>query len=259
MTHNAAEIFTMQLARAAAKQANGFLRARHLQKADRDDIIAAAMLWCWENRDNYSLTTTLETWFMNAVRHAYQSMQRKELASYEESLEGLATGPDPTFNTVAAEQAALVLVEALPPIYKEIAAHTMEGYTHREIVKKGYPHDIVKDTHKRIKQLRRLIPDESFGDWLTNNSRTEVPLNFDDIDASKNFSKIDKQLSAQLDFPPKHNDKDCPVCWRCKWFEGYLPGSKVSVRLKIGNTEVNEAVKNVEARKIEIAQQVRDA
>src|ERR1700688_1553266 len=109
MSHNASEIFTIQLARAAAKQANKFLRARGLRKSDRDDVIAAAMLWCWENRDNYSLTTTLETWFMNAVRDAYKDLQRDVLPTSAESIEQFG-GADETYNSVAAESSATTLI-----------------------------------------------------------------------------------------------------------------------------------------------------
>jgi hypothetical protein len=37
-----------------------------------------------------------------------------------------------------------------------------------------------------------------------------------------------------------------------------MPDGKRSVRMEIEDAEVREAVKNTEARKIEIAQQVRD-
>ena len=116
MTHSASEVFTMQLARAAAKQANKFLASRGLQKADRDDVIAAAMLWCWENRDNYSLTTTLETWFMNAIRHAHRDLMRDELPPSSESMEQIG-GADDTFNIVAAESSAKILLDAMTPAH----------------------------------------------------------------------------------------------------------------------------------------------
>ena len=61
----------------------------------------------------------------------------------------------------------------------------------------------------------------------------------------------------KLEFSPAAG-KDCPPCWRCMWFEGYMPAGKRETRMKIEEAEVREAVKNTEARKIEIAQQVRD-
>src|SRR5271157_5315009 len=99
MTQNAAEVFTMQLGRAAGRQANKFLRNQGLQKADRDDVISSALLWCWENRANYSLTTTLETWFMYAVRHALDSWRSNELPTSDESIDNIGGGgEDPTYS-----------------------------------------------------------------------------------------------------------------------------------------------------------------
>lgn len=70
-------VITRELSRASAK-ALRFLRARGLSREDRQDILHDAILWCLENRNNYSLTTTLETWFINAVRDAYKRLKRHE-------------------------------------------------------------------------------------------------------------------------------------------------------------------------------------
>jgi DNA-directed RNA polymerase specialized sigma24 family protein len=254
LTHNASEVFTMQLARAAGKQANRFLRARGLQKADRDDVIAAAMLWCWENRENYSLITTLETWFMNAIRDAYKDFQRNELPTSDESLDNLGGAEDTTYNTAAAESSAKTLINALAPIDKEIAVLTMEGYTYREIWKKGYPKQTIDEAHQRIRQLRRLLPDQESARLI---SRTAPAVSSDNQTfCGDQLSEIDMEL-AKLDFAPAAG-KDCPPCWRCMYFEGFMPAAHISTRMDIEDLEVREAVKNTEARKIEIAQQVRD-
>lgn len=71
------EVITRELAR-ASKIAVRFLRQRGLEFADRQDILHDAILWCLENRNNYSLTTTLETWFINAVRNMYQRYRRHQ-------------------------------------------------------------------------------------------------------------------------------------------------------------------------------------
>ena len=249
MTHSASEVFTMQLARAAAKQANRFLRSRGLQKSDRDDVIAAAMLWCWEHRDQYSLTTTLETWFMNAVRDAYKELQRDELPTSEESLENMGGG-DTTYDSVAAESSARVLISALTPLHAEVAALIMRGYTREEMVEKGISKRAIDEARQRIKQLSRLRPDE---DVVRLVART-APLSSDDAD--DRLSEIDMALE-QLDFAPPAG-RDCPPCWRCSWYEGFMPAGKRDTRMEIEDAAVREAVKNTEARKIEIAQQVRD-
>jgi hypothetical protein len=249
MTHTASEVFTMQLARAAAKQATRFLSARGLQKSDRDDVIASAMLWCWENRDNYSLTTTLETWFMNAVRNAYQDLKRNELPTSEESLEGMGGGDD-TYNIAAAESSAKALLGAMTPTDKRVAVLTMQGYTQGEMMACGIPHNVIQGARARIRQLRKLLPDME-GVRLI--GRTAPPVSSDDADDK--LSGIDMELE-KLDFAPPAG-KDCPPCWRCMWFEGFMPADKRSTRMDIEDKDVREAVAVTEARKIEIAQAVR--
>jgi hypothetical protein len=249
MTHNAAEIFTMQLARAAAKQANKFLAARGLQKADRDDVIAAAMLWCWENRDNYSLTTTLETWFMNTVRNAYQDLQRNELPTSDESLENMG-GEDTTFGAVSAESDVRSLLRQLTAPEREIVQQMLDGVTWREMVKSGVPKVAIEQTKEVLRVLRKEMPDNAARAVL---ARTASKGGSDDADDA--LSAIDVELE-RLDFPPPAG-KDCPPCWRCMWFEGFMPAGKRDTRMDIEDAEVREAVRVTEARKIEIAQQVR--
>jgi hypothetical protein len=252
MALSAQDVFAMQLARGAGKKANRFLYARGLQKADRDDVISAALLWCWENRANYSLTTTLETWFMNAVRNAYQSLRRGALPVGGDLLAEMSDG-DKTFNSAAAQSAAEVLIGALTPAGKEIASLTMQGYSRREMMARGHSKQSIDDAHKRIRQLRRLQPDYDTRAVLSRDGATDPAPNPDEV--TDQLSGIDMEIQA-LDFPPPAG-KDCPPCWRCMWFEGFMPAGKRDTRMDIEDIEVREAVKNTEARKIEIAQQVR--
>lgn len=69
------DVITRELAR-SSRVAIRFLRKRGLSLHDRQDILHDALLWCLEHKDNYSLTTTLETWFINAVRDAYKRLKR---------------------------------------------------------------------------------------------------------------------------------------------------------------------------------------
>lgn len=250
MSHSASEVFTLQLARAAAKQANRFLSARGLQKSDRDDVISAAMLWCWENRTNYSLTTTLETWFMNAIRDAYKDMQRDELPTSAESIEQFG-GSDDTYNKAAAESSAKVLINALTQSHKTVAVLTMSGYTRSEIIERGISKRAIDEAHQRIKQLRRLLPD---ADGVRLIARTMPPVSSDDAD--DRLSEIDAVLE-QLDFAPPAG-KDCPPCWRCCYFLGFLPSGKRDTRMDIQDKAIRDAVNSTETSKIEIAQQVRN-
>jgi DNA-directed RNA polymerase specialized sigma24 family protein len=250
----AEEIFTMQLARAAGKTANKFLHARGLQKADRDDVVSSALLWCWVNRANYSLTTTLETWFMNAVRDAYKNLKREELPSSEDAI-GILTGGNDTHNIAAAESAVDALLSALTPVDREIALLTMQGFTYREIWKQhGYPKRVIDEAHQRIKQLRRFLPEPEVR-VAVRSGVTPRRASSDDVEDTER-SRIDAEIE-QLDFAPPAG-KECPICWRCSWYYGFLPDGKRDTRMDIEDLEVREAVKNTEARKIEIAQQVRD-
>jgi hypothetical protein len=56
---------------------------------------------------------------------------------------------------------------------------------------------------------------------------------------------------------PKHG-KDCIPCWLCKWYEGYMPAERKSVRMEIKEPEVHDAIAATEAEKVRIAQEVRD-
>lgn len=49
---------------------------------------------------------------------------------------------------------------------------------------------------------------------------------------------------------PQHTRADCPVCWRCSYFMGLTPRSYHTPRF--ADPEMQEAVRNIEARKIRI-------
>lgn len=187
---------------------------------------------------------------MNAVRNAYQDLQRNELPTSADSIEFMG-GADETYNRVAAESAAQALINALTQSHKAVAVLTMRGYTREEMINKGISKRVIDEAHQRIKQLRRLLPD---AEGVRLIARTMPSVSSDDTDDQ--LSEIDMALE-QLDFAPPAG-KDCPPCWRCMYFEGFMPDGKRAVRMDIEDLEVREAVKVTEARKIEIAQQVRD-
>jgi DNA-directed RNA polymerase specialized sigma24 family protein len=242
-------VFVLQLARAASKKAQRFLASRGLQHADRDDVIAAAMLWCWENRDSYSLTTTLETWFMNAIRDAYKALRRGELPVSDESIERLGGG-DTTYESAAAESAAEAISRTLTRAERRVAVLTMEGYTKANMLDRGVREIDIRESRATIRRLRELLPDDVSYRVLV---RTPPASSSDDTD--DRLSEIDVAIE-QLEFAPPAG-KDCPPCWRCMYFEGFMPAGKRETRMEIADVEVREAVKVTEARKIEIAQQVR--
>jgi DNA-directed RNA polymerase specialized sigma24 family protein len=239
------EVFVMQLARASRKA--NFL-VRRLSRPDREDILAEAMAWCWVNRANYSLTTTLETWFVGAVRDAMKTWRRGEIREAAKSLADIPTG-DSTLADAEARSSAQALANALPAEYKTVAKMQMEGKTRAEMLQQGVSRDTYDAARERIKQLSKLIPDAHEYRRVL---RASAPIS----DKQPRYSSIDREMAA-LEFPPPRGN-DCPPCWRCKWFEGYLPGAHRPTRMDIVERNVKAAVLRTEKRKVEIAYKVRD-
>lgn len=241
----AAEVFVRELAR-ASRRAMSYLYRRGISSADRNDIVAGALAWCWENRESYSLTIAIEAWFGNAVKDSYKTWRRGELKNKSESMADIPTGDD-TLGHAEALEAAQKLSAALPENYRAVALMQMRGLTRSEMIKGGATHYDIDSARARIKQLRRLMPDDhEFRRVL----RTVAPPMSDEIE------DIDKEIE-QLEFPPPQG-AECPPCWKCCWFYGFLPSGKLSIRMKIVEPEVRDAVANTEAEKIRIATGVRD-
>lgn len=244
----AGEVFVVQLAR-ASRRANRFIRK--LPREAREDVLAAALLWCWENREKYSLTTTLETWFVNAVRDAYKAWGRGERRNRSELVEEMRANDDPAWAAIL-EDAVRELVGTMDEADRAIVRLLLEGRYHTEIaaqltISRG-------SVEKRLARMRSYIPRGAHEGVMLRRAVTPAAPEYDEADEPR--SQIDRELE-KLDLPPEHG-KDCPPCWRCKWFEGYLPdGSVRSVRAEVVEPEVREAISRTEARKIEIAERVR--
>ena len=68
------ETFVLQLARVAKR---GSRHLRGLSHADRDDVIASALLWCWEHRTEFDQhEMPLEDWFSERLRAARRQRGR---------------------------------------------------------------------------------------------------------------------------------------------------------------------------------------
>jgi DNA-directed RNA polymerase specialized sigma24 family protein len=254
---SAAESFALTLAR-ASRQANRFLRSRQLDRASRDDVIAAAMLWCWENRDNYSLTATLEIWFLGAVRNAYRDYLRGEARDGATEIVQDMGAPDDTSVRAQALQAVEKIqqrVATMPEVQQKIAALILKQWTHNEIREElNVANAQIPEVRRKLAPLMRLIPDTPDTRWIIRSAVTPAAISSDD--ASDQLSSIDREIEA-LEFAPPQG-KDCPPCWLCKWYQGFLPGDRKSVRMEISEAEVRDAVRDTEAEKIRIAQEVRD-
>lgn len=249
----AVEVFVVQLAR-ASKHAGRYLRNRNLSPEDRADILAAAMLWCWENRTSYSLTTTIETWFTNAIRDAYKAWRRGESRQAAEIIEDIGVPDD----TSARAQSLQIMekittrVAAMPELEQKIAALLMREWTHEEIrAELKVDSNMIPVVRRKLMPFSKQLSDTADTRWLVRKT-----LSRDSDEASDALAPIDKEIEA-LEFAPPAG-KECPPCWRCKWFEGYMPGAHLPVRMPITEPMVAEAVSNTEAEKIRIAQGVRD-
>jgi DNA-binding CsgD family transcriptional regulator len=243
MTQTPAEIFTIQLGRATSRQADKFLAARGVSRPDRDDVIAAALLWCWEHRAKYSLTTTVETWFMNAIRDAYKALRRGELPTSAETFEGMGAG-DTTYDTAAAASAAAAIVVQLTPVERRIAYLTMKGYTKDEMLELGLRESDIRQARTTIKSLRALLPDASTRTVIAHAPGVE----------HRTTSSIDRELE-QLDAPPPHG-KECSPCIHCNWWEFRYRVATSPQVAATADAEIVEAQRNILRRKIEISGRV---
>ena len=148
------DAFTAELARASNK-AQRFLGGRGLTRDDREDIISAALLWCWEHRESYSLTTTLDTWFVNAVKDAYKAWRRAEnsATAHPEELEVVVE--DDVSLHVSTLDAITQLLIALTEKERDVAQMQMMGLSRQEMMKRGFSKNTIDDARAKFRQLRK--------------------------------------------------------------------------------------------------------
>lgn len=170
------EQFTIELSRVSA-QGNKFLRG--LTRTQRDDAVAGALLWCWENREKFDTSRgALQVWWTGALRNAIQQVRR------------------------------------------DVARH--EG----------------RRVYKALEELERVSRGAS-GGYIEPSDN-----------ARKGKAPIDHEIERILR-RPKHERADCPSCWRCRWYDGLTPAAWR--RTLCADKELEDAIYNVERRKIEIA------
>lgn len=246
----AAELFVVTLAR-ASKRARRYLQG--VESADRDDIIATAILWCWENRTTYNPTVALEDWFLGAIRNARAKWENGEARQATEMVEAIVV-PDDTSMAAEARLTVERLAANMDATTLRIAALKAEGHEVREIsALTRIPARTVKRRLRALKKLRDHVPDAQ--EWRKVLRASPVAERQDDYEGQPKESRIDKEIE-RLEFVPPQG-RECPPCWRCKWFEGYLPGAHRPVQMPIVEPAVRAAVLATETRKVEIAKRVR--
>jgi RNA polymerase sigma factor (sigma-70 family) len=239
-------MFVVSLAR-ASRRARRHLRG--LEKADREDILATAILWCWENRATYNPAILLDDWFVGAIRDARKAVERDgERHTFDDLLAQTSVAPDDTAWSVETRQAIGLIFRSMDERDKRIVRLSMEGMNQESIAELiGVP---VRTIKRKLARIRAMVPErENFK--LSNHTAPSG-----DSDSHHSAPRIDKEI-AKLEFAPPAG-KDCPPCWRCKWFDGYVPPTNTARRAPIlMEPEIRAAVLEVEARKIDIAYGLR--
>jgi DNA-directed RNA polymerase specialized sigma24 family protein len=239
------ETFVVALAR-ASKRAKRFLR--DLSGPDKDDVVANAILWCWEHRTSYDPSVPLDDWFLSAIRHARRDWELNESRSAAEIVDGIGVADDTSWHTEV-EQAMQRLAGTMDDKDRSIVRHMLEGCDNLTTLsfKTHLPYSTVQ---RRLDRMRSYVPEsQNFKVAL----RKTQPRNSDYV--SDELGGIDREIE-RLEFSPPVG-QNCSPCWRCKWFEGRLPLGRVQASMKIAEPEVRAAVSAIEDRKLEIAKAVR--
>lgn len=234
-----AELFVIALAR-ASRRARRHLRG--LERADRDDVLATAILWCWEHKATYQPSVSLDDWFISAIRDARKAFKRGEAKQVAEMVETIAAPDDPAWQ-VEIRDAVKAMCDSMDDKDRQILKLRMEGLDTSAIATQiNTP---LRTVERRLTRLRAYIPErENFKLVIRKSQRV-------DSDAQTAPSWIDKEIE-RLDFAPPAG-RDCPPCWKCRYFDGFIPQGNRSTHMQIMEPEIRAAVSNTEARKIAIA------
>lgn len=248
---SAAETFVVELARSASRRTHRALRG--LKKQDRDDVLSAAILACWEGRDAVAVSDqSLENWFMDALikaRNDFCNPRRR--GSHEPPSTELGTPDDVIINASAMSTAELLLRHFNADERK--ALQIIENGDTRKVAKKlkwsAYQERAfrakINALHEKLPELPHLsAPHVS----------ARAPKHKDSDTAITELSPGDREV-ARIDFVPAPG-ADCPPCWKCRWYDGWLPAAYKPT--KLADPEVQMAVQNTEASKIEIANNVTE-
>lgn len=237
------DAFVVALAR-ASRRARRHLRG--LSKEDREDALSAGILWCLENKASYNPAIQLDTWFVGAIRDARKALERGEL--HQPEAPEVVAAPDDTAWDAEAREAIRHICRSMDERDKRIVRFSMEGMEQADIAKRtGIP---LRTVERKLARLHAMIPERKHFQ-----AAHRAPSDYSSDDAREE-STIDKEIE-RLEFAPPAG-KDCPPCWRCKWFDGYVPDKNTIRRIPIQvEPDIRAAVLNTEARKVEIAYRCR--
>lgn len=240
---SAVEQFTIQLARVSKR---GSRHLRGLMPADRQDVIGSAILWCWEHKHEFDSTTqSLEDWFAERLKAARRSLvtatKREPIADTGGS------SPDPA-REAESQDSLEKLAASLTPDERRVARLLGEGYSERSIAAQltWINRSTLKVMHHKLHKLRDLLPSEP--PTIANSDVAK-----DSDSEEREPAPIDHEIEKLLRRPSTERG-DCPVCFRCCWFNGLKPINYKPPKLV--DSEIRAAVTATEAEKIRIAKWV---
>lgn len=251
----AATQFVIELARSASRRSHRLLRG--LSKADRDDVLSAAILACWEGRDAVGAidAPALDDWFMAALSKARDDNRRHcyNRRDVDTELPRDIGIPDDTITRASESSTTELMLRHFKPDELKAIGIIENGDTRKVAKKLKWSPYQERTFRAKISSLRLKIPELPHLSAPHVTARTARHKDSDS--ATPALSKGDHEI-ASIDFAPAEG-KDCPPCFRCKYFDGWLPANYKPT--KLADLEVQTAVQSTEARKIAIAEAVRDA
>ncbi len=224
-----------------------------MSKHNRDDVLASALLWCWEHKDAHDPSVeNLEEWFIGALKEARKTHRNATSRSRSKQPPLTTSSTQDDTLTLASGASTADLLERALTVRQRTVLRVMDAQnwsfhkTARVCGLDGLETDMLRI---QLKKIRDELPE--LREWHKTIMRRMVDS--DDIKYDEK-PRIDREIEA-LEFAPSP-EKDCPPCWRCKWFEGWTPSNYKPTRL--ADAEVQTAVQRTEAEKIRIANSIGD-
>jgi DNA-directed RNA polymerase specialized sigma24 family protein len=186
-----------------------------LSTADRDDVTAAALLAAIEDQAAAPVVG-LDDWFREKVRAARRDLQTSRNPLVRAKLSDMASAEDLERDAALTQLADRITAEVDiedQPLLEMYA----QGFTCAEIAARiqatpTYVRRRLRTVRGRLGPLRKWLPDLP--------RVTETPHLSDSADDAP--PPIDHAIEKMLR-RPKTPRSDCPVCWRCCWYDGLAP------------------------------------
>lgn len=237
---SAVEQFIIELARSSGHALRVLDR---VPARARSDVLAAGITNAWERRAEYEPPQLPEIWFGKFLRAAAREWRKGErglvdITALDETV------PDETSALAEMQSEIEHAINLRGPAVAEAMSELIAGRANRD-VERSYGRHTYELARKVAGKLERQLRNPRIAQRLLRAHTTEPD--------NKRLAKIDHEI-ARIDFPP-HERAECPVCWRCMYFYGYLPTGKHEARMKIVEPDIGEAIAATEKRKMQIAEQ----